>query len=265
MRHYRVGFPYRLTLKLPLLSKGQKSDLKRELSGIISACDFWPTHLQCYIKDRLKIVACRTCRVSDVLRTVAYTKYPTDFLTLQEGDTCPCHRLRGVDGVAFVQGHAIFRDPEILSACAPGVDTSVYRRRYARVIQDSLNSLSAAWPDHRHDLTQRVLSPIVNACSEAYKALKHSTSKSVFAPHLRAQHNKLPPWLVMEVFDKGVEVPSFACIHLWKAKQSQTFLGTQRFQEVLRLQSREDACFWLYWRLVDSFSLTTKGQYSRFS
>ena len=276
LRHYRVGFPYRLTLKLPLLSKGQKSDLKRELSGIISACDFWPTHLQCYIKDRLKIVACRTCRVSDVLRTVAYTKYPTGFLTLQEGDTCPCHRLRGVDGVAFVQGHAIFRDPEILSACAPGVDTSVYKqnmknvcvpswRRYERIIQDSLNSLSVAWPDHRHDLTQRVLSPIVNACSEPYQALKHSTSKSVFAPHLRAQHNKMPPWLVMEVFDKGVEVPSFACIHLWKAKQSQTFLENQRFQEVLRLQSREDACFWLYWRLVDSFSLTTKGQYSRFS
>ena len=164
----------------------------------------------------------------------------------QEGTACPCHSLQGEHGVAFVQGHALFRDPEIVSTCAHGsrVDTSVHRQnmknvcvpswqRYERIIQDIPDSLATAWPDHHHDLTHCVLSPIVNVCSKAYKALKHSTSKSLFVPHLLAQLNKLPPWLVTELFDKGVEVPSFACIHTWKAEQSQTFLGAPRFQEVL--------------------------------
>ena len=72
LRYYQVGFPYRLTPKLPLLNRAQKSELKHALNDILSECDFWPLDLRCYIKDRLKVVAWRTCRVSDVVRTVSH-------------------------------------------------------------------------------------------------------------------------------------------------------------------------------------------------
>ena len=125
--------------------------------------------------------------------------------------------------MAFVRGRAIFRDPEVLRTCAHGIDTSVFHhnmknvcvpscRRYEAIIRDSLCSLENSWLDHCRELTERVLSPIVQACSTAYASMKHSTSRSVLVPHLTAQLRKLPPWLVVEAFDKGVEVPSFACI-----------------------------------------------------
>ena len=106
---------------------------------------------------------------------------------------------------------------------------------------------------------------LLSRLPDFYLTVRYNYPNTLYAPQVMGAKRSLPPWLAVEVFDKGVEMPSFKCFALNRQKHRNLFYETPRYNEVLRFKSRGNADFHLFWSVLDSFSLITFHRYSPFS
>ena len=76
-RFFKVHLPYRVTLRLPLLTRPVKLALRFRTESTFQSLNLWPPPLQWYLADRVTLVNCKLRSVSDRLVTRNLDSYPT--------------------------------------------------------------------------------------------------------------------------------------------------------------------------------------------
>ena len=142
-RFHHVTLPYRVTLRLPLLTRALKQALRCEIDTAFQSFDFWPPPLRRYLADRVVLVNCKLRAVGDRLLTRCLDSYPTSTLEPSQPATCPCHAWASCHGVRFLHGHAFFRDPHVLPRLSPGLDSAVFSQNFKNATVPSWSRFEA--------------------------------------------------------------------------------------------------------------------------
>ena len=281
-RQFHVTLPYRITLKIPLLSTTDKKQLHQRIATVIDSVEAWPPYLRSYLISRIFIVSKRTPSVLHALSQQPVTTTPTQVLTHTPSPQCPCSRWLSHPGVGNVNGHAVFRDPAILDGYSDSLprhkhcDTSIFQQNMKNAVVPSLKSLNqdlveslcslaTSLPDHQNHIATKCIADMASSCAATYQAVAQSHPKTVYEPYIRKHGQRLPEGIVCTVLDKAPHVPLFCCANVWRHIHSATFLHSGRFKELSRFPTHGDAQCWLFWELADSISLSLRGEYCAFS
>ena len=279
VRQFKVYTPYRVLLKIPLLTGPLKKSLHTAICTAIDEDTSWPPSLRTYVKSRVQLISQRTSTVRTVLTTAQLSDLPTSILHRTAPDTCPCQRRAHLPGVANLRGHAFFRDPEVLSHILPPnskCDWSVFNQNmknatvpayksFKETLLSSLQQLSGSLPDTRNRVTCGIAKRIADLCEHNYKCFAATFPRHVYAPYLAKQARRMPPGITVGVFDKGPTVANFACPLAWQQVFKHIFHASPRFAELATFSHPLDAKCWLFWQLCDSISLALTGNYCGFS
>ena len=281
-RQFHVKIPYRITLKIPLMTTADKKHLHQKIATVIDTVDAWPPYLRSYLSSRIFIVSRRTPSVFAALSQQPVATCPTPVLDDTPAPQCPCSKWLKLPGVGSINGHAVFRDPRILETHCDSrptrkrCDTSIFQQNMKNAVVpslkslkhdlvDSLRGLATSIPDHQTSVAHKCIADIASTCATTYHALASSHPKTVYEPYIKKHGQRLPDGIVCTVLDKAPQVPIFCCANVWRHIHSTTFLQSGRFQELSRFPTQRDAQCWLYWELADSISLSVRGEYCAFS
>ena len=161
-RQFRVILPYRILVKIPLLTSTLRKQITGLLAEVVDRVPHWPMPLRTYIKARFMLISARTRTVGQLVLNADYQQLPTTFLEQQQAAACPCRRWLNVPGVHAVHGHAFFRAPAGFSSLPNMVCPSVFQQNlknasipawktFAETITDSVSALSATLPNEVRD------------------------------------------------------------------------------------------------------------------
>ena len=278
-RQFKVYIPYRVPLKIPLLTGPLKKTLHTAICSAIDDDTSWPTSLKSYVKSRVHLIAQRTLSVRTVLATAQLSDLPSDILHRQSPETCPCQRWINLPGVGRLHGHAFFRNREVLanvlppnSKCAWSVFSQNMKnatvpayKSFKDTLLSSLKQLSGSLPDTRARVTRGIATRIADLCENNYNRFAASFPRHVYAPYLVKQARWLPPDISVGVFDKAPTLAHFACPLAWHHVFQSLFHASPRFAELITFGHPLDARCWLFWQLCDSLSIALTGNYCGFS
>ena len=267
--HHKIFLPYRIPIKVPLASSSAKHQIRTAACSVMDNQPRWPVHLRTYLKSRICVITGKTPTVGDILFASDLTKLPSDVLTADDHDDCPCKQWAHLPGVTMHHGHIVFRDPSVLRHIAPSLDFSVFaqnmknstvpsHKTFSSSLKKALSATSSSLPEDRAVLHADIASEIVSSCASVYNTCAHECPKLVYAPYVQKQREKLPPYIIPHFMDKAPQVPIFACGHFWRHVHHSTYFTSSRYAELSRQTSARDANFLLLWQLVDSLSLATE-------
>ena len=279
MSHFRVWVPYRLPLKIPLLHAPLKKVLHLEICQAIDDVPQWPSCLKSYVKSRVQLISQKTPSIRSVLLSAPLSDPPSSVLDQKPPCDCPCNKWVDLPGVGTLHGHAFFRSPEVLASVPPPgsrCDWAVFNKNLKNAsvpafkslketLLSSLKDLLGSLPDSRRHTTENIARRLANVCETNYKLHAASFPKHVYTPYLQKQTRRLPPGLVMGVFDKGPMVANFACPFAWHYTMHAILRNSPRFKELITFAHPTDAKCWLLWQLSDSLALTRTGAYCGYS
>ena len=275
VRQFKVYIPYRVPLKIPLLTAPLKKSLHGAICTAIEEDTSWPPSLRTYVKSRVQLISQRTSTVRTVLTTAQLSDLPTSILHRTAPETCPCHRWAHLPGVGNLRGNAFFRDPEVLSRVLPPnskCDWSVFNQNmknatvpayksFKETLLSSVQQLSGSLPDIRNRVTCGIAKRIADLCEHNYKCFGATFPRHVYAPYLAKQARRMPPGITVGVFNKGPTVANFAYPLAWQQVFKNIFHASPRFAELATFNHPLDAKCWLFWQLCDSISLALTGNY----
>jgi hypothetical protein len=226
LRYQRVWIPYRVPVRLPLLSPADKE-----------ALGSWPPELQDYLCARIRAISAKTLQFRQIVRTPGLYKDPTaTFLDPHSREPCTCQSWDAgtAPGLSRLHGHVFTRNMEDIAACMHAFDTGVLRqnmknatvppwRGFCQALQKSLRQLTNALPDTRVATAGSLLQSLTAVCKGVYDKSYAQYPPLLHERYIRAQLKKLPRGAVCDVFDKGVQVPNVACAHFWQEFNRVTF------------------------------------------
>ena len=198
-RQFHVKLPYRITLKIPLLSTADKKHLHQQIATVINSVEACPPYLRSYLSSRIFIVSRRTPSVLNALSQQPVTTNPTPVLTHTPTPQCPCSRWLKLPGVGSINGHAVFRDPKILMTYCESLprhqrcDTSIFQQNMNNAVVPSLkslklelvntlHSLATSLLDHQNHVAKQCIANIASTYATTYQTLAHSHPKTVYEP-----------------------------------------------------------------------------------
>ena len=164
----------------------------------------------------------------------------------------------------------------MLRHIAPSMDFSVFAQNmknstvpshkvFSSSVKSTLSATCSSLPEDRVVLHADIASELVSSCAAVYNTCARECSKLNYAPYVHKQRDRLPPYIIPQFLDKAPQVPIFACGHFWRNVHHSTDFTSPRSAELFRQTSARDAKFLLLWQLVDSLSLSVRGEASVFS
>ena len=178
LRYQKLWIPYRVPVRLPLLSPADKAALKEDLGACLKAVDSWPPELQDYLCARIRVISARTLQVRQVVRTPGLCKDPTAiFLDPHSGEPCTCQSWDAgtAPRLSRLHGHVFTRNMEDVAACMHAFDTGVLRQNmknatvppwggFCQALQKGLRQLTHALPDTRIAAAGSLLQSLAAVC-----------------------------------------------------------------------------------------------------
>ena len=258
--HHKVVLPYRVPFRVPLLQASAKPTVLAKITEVFRAAHFWPAPLQDFLLSRVKVISGKTPKVKNLL------------ISSKPPDACTDVLFQPHPQVAYVHGHAVFRDPNVLTSLHRRLSLAVFGQNlknstvppWPRIYADNKKSVykfAETLPDHRAAVFDQLILPITRALEFEYQAISSATPRHLHSSFITRQRRLLPPFLKVMFFDKANEVIDFGCHFFWKIVHAQLLYGSPRFREVARFSSSTDANFFLFWRTMDGFCLSQLGTY----
>ena len=274
--HHRVCIPYRIPVKIPLLTPDLKNQFSAAVDTAIDRHSAWPPHLRAYLKSRVQLIRSKTKTVSDILLKNPLTALPTSAISQDHTGPCPCHAWAHLPNVHMVNNHIVFRDPHVLRHMSPKIAPEVFEQNlqnasvpswkgFTKMLHENQRTLHTAMPDARQYTSVDIMSDVLKVCEPIYQKSAYSHPKLVYEPFLRKQQQLIPSFIVPSALDKSPQVPIFACAKFWLTVNRSTFSESPRYQELLRFHSRDDASFSCLWHLTESMHLSVFGTPCQFT
>ena len=110
LAHHKVSLPYRIPVKIPLLTPTLKIRLSSVVHGVIDKHTEWPSHLRTYLNHRVQLIRAKTSTVSKCLLTDPLRQLSTSTVASDTSGPCPCHAWAHLPNV-----HAYVGRPYCLS------------------------------------------------------------------------------------------------------------------------------------------------------
>ena len=193
-RQFHLKLPYRITLKIPLLSSTDKKQLHQLIATVIDSVEAWPPYLRSHLISRIFIVSKRTPSVLHALSQQPVTKTPTQVLTHTPSPQCPCSRWLSHPSVGNVNGHAVFPDPAILAGYSDSLprhkrcNTSIFQQNMKIAVVPSLKplkqdlgeslcSLATSLPDQQNHVAAQCIADIASSCAATYQKTRPNITR----------------------------------------------------------------------------------------
>ena len=107
-------------------------------------------------------------------------------------------------------------------------------------------------PNNRTDVDKSFAVAVAHACGNFYASVAKDYPRELFGPVVSRAKRQLPGFLRFGWFDKGTDVPNFACVNAWRITHRQVFFESPRYKVICDLSWRHDTAFLLSWRLAES-------------
>ena len=95
---HKVDLPYRLTLRMPLLTSDLMRSLRMNLEGVVDLYTDWPLPLHAYLKSRIHLVSASTNTLGCALKSREFDLLNSNFVHHKCASTCPCAQWQHLPG-----------------------------------------------------------------------------------------------------------------------------------------------------------------------